>query len=1564
MKKMSPIEQSKFIESEFRNYINSTFSLSDPDYNQAFLEEMKGTSLYRGPFISLNLPFATSKSINDLIDEGRISPEFRRFSDIPFDRKLYYHQEKAIDRISKGKNVVISTGTGSGKTESFLYPILNSILKEIKLGNEEIGLRALFLYPMNALVNDQIDRVRKILCNYPKITFGFFTGETEEKTTTSLRNNLSKVNECEIPPNELISREEIRNSPPHLLFTNYSMLEYLLIRPNDLKVLASENMNNWHFVVLDEAHTYQGALGIEIAMLMRRVTGLVKTKPQFILTSATLGDEKKGLKDIIAFAESLTSVKYEDDDIIFAKRIQPNEDHNKYQISPSLYPLLNEKKNNLDELKFIAEQYGKFDNYEKTNAIIFDLLKYDQNLFDFFEIASGQTVQDFQTVFEEMSKYNGFSKENELIDFIKLISFANKDEKTFFDCRYHTFIRALDGAFITLPPYKKLRLSNHKKIDGRPAFEIGVCKFCNNIFIIGKIVNHFLIQNDDIDIYENYGEIEEIKIDYFLIKTQVTGIEIEDGKVEEYVVCSNCGHIHARNDLNASSCICGAEFQVELLRVINDSDDTKNNLTKCPCCDRVSRDSIGVVSGFHLGKDQASAVISQILYKVIGNEKILPPKTKQVSGFFDFSSGFSLPPEKTEKQFKQLLAFSDSRQQASFFADFFAYIHERFLRKRLIWNELEKNGHHSIPLESLAKKIGNFLETNPVFDSENESDDEAWICVLAELLNVDGYYGGEGLGLFLFGLDLDSWEESLPTEWVTKYFGKYNINKNDLINLLKVLFDVFRTAPAINYSQANLNADQREQNFVYRRFINKIVLKKNPRLPNTENATFNSEKSFLPVSNGRSNFAFDYASRVLGASETETLEMLSNLFVLLVEKGIIESVPNGSTPGYQINAKKYRIHSYKEYQWFVCQKCGRVTPYNIKNVCPKPDCDGTLTQCNVDDVFSDNYYRKEFMTKEIEKIIVKEHTAQLSTKKAKEYQKDFKNKKINILSCSTTFEMGVDIGTLETVFLRNVPPNPANYIQRAGRAGRREDSNAFVLTFCGANSHDFTYFVDPSKMISGHISPPKFKVTNEKILLRHFTAAGLGFFFRNHPELYKNVDSLIFGGGMDEFQRYLFSKPDDLGKYIDERLLDQETFSKYSDFQWATKIFDQNGNIWVFEQSIKEKISLFEKGEEEARAKNNYVDAQYFKEQIKMIRTGRIIDNLSRFTVIPKYGFPVDVVELNIINQTGRDTDFDLSRDLSQAISEYAPESEIIVDKKKFTSRYIINPPNNRLTKYYYFECPNCEHMNVGIVPEDLDSCENCKSPRNNPILNHFVIPILGFFTDKKSVESRTRKPKKTLAGEIKYLGKGISNEDLINLNNFIFAESTRNDELLVLNENPFFSCPVCGYTKIEKGSSSTKIICKHKTPQEHDCSSQDLFRLSLGHKFKTDVVKISVSQSLDKRQALSLLYAMLEGISDAFDIERRDINGVINKNNWNSYDLIFFDNVPGGAGHVRRVMTSEGLKMAFESAFNKVNLNCCDENTSCYNCLRNYSNQKIHKYLRRKDARDILKNILTKFEG
>lgn len=174
--------------------------------------------------------------MNFLIEQGVLSPEFRKLCtpELPLDRNLYMHQEIAIRKLVEDKrNIIVATGTGSGKTETFLIPILNHLFRQKEQGQLGPGVRALLLYPMNALANDQLKRLRKLLKNCPDITFGSYTGETEQNESRAVERFKQMNPKEDLLPNELLSRERMKESPPHILLTNYAMLEFLLLRPED-----------------------------------------------------------------------------------------------------------------------------------------------------------------------------------------------------------------------------------------------------------------------------------------------------------------------------------------------------------------------------------------------------------------------------------------------------------------------------------------------------------------------------------------------------------------------------------------------------------------------------------------------------------------------------------------------------------------------------------------------------------------------------------------------------------------------------------------------------------------------------------------------------------------------------------------------------------------------------------------------------------------------------------------------------------------------------------------------------------------------------------------------------------------------------------------------------------------------------------------------------------------------------------------------------------------------------------------------------------------------------------
>ena len=317
----SPVRASKEIALEYSRYLSSIFSLNDPVYQQQFSARLKEMPFSSGPYLEVTDAFESGKTVREMMEAGDLPANYDRLG-FHLDRPLYKHQVDALFQISSGRNAVVSTGTGSGKTESFLFPITKHLVEEANAGTLGRGVRAMLIYPMNALANDQVERLRELLADFPEITFGCYTGQTAEKYDAALA-NYKQLNNGSLPlKNELISREQMKAYPPNILITNYAMLEYLMVRPDDSVFFSEAYADKWKYIVLDEAHVYRGSTGIEVAMLLRRLnTRLHRKDIQYILTSATLGGENDN-DAVAAFAENLCNSRFTAGDVIRARRVK------------------------------------------------------------------------------------------------------------------------------------------------------------------------------------------------------------------------------------------------------------------------------------------------------------------------------------------------------------------------------------------------------------------------------------------------------------------------------------------------------------------------------------------------------------------------------------------------------------------------------------------------------------------------------------------------------------------------------------------------------------------------------------------------------------------------------------------------------------------------------------------------------------------------------------------------------------------------------------------------------------------------------------------------------------------------------------------------------------------------------------------------------------------------------------------------------------------------------------------------------------------------------------------
>ncbi|MBQ8425790.1 MAG: DEAD/DEAH box helicase [Clostridia bacterium] len=1586
------IESSKAIVEKYQRYLKTIFDIKDEDYKGIFLEKLKDTNPFsKGPFLDVTNSFEKGSPVKNLIEDNVISKDFEKIPSI-YNKTLHKHQEKSLRKIINGRNLVVSTGTGSGKTESFLVPILNNLMREKEeKGKITPGVRALIIYPMNALANDQIERLREYLVEYPDITFGCYTGQTKDKESDALilYRELNKDDSKFKEPikNELISRDKMKESPPNILITNYAMLEYLMLRPDDSVFFDGEFAQDWKFIVLDEAHTYVGSTGIEVSMLMRRLLAKLNNPSiQYILTSATLGSENTNDK-VVEFASKLCNAHFEESDVVRADRVDLTKlKDNKFTLESEFYNyvsgLLDEGYDDNYVLSKINDKYNFSLDNSNLDEFLYDLLLTDKTYWkvkDFLDKAKSV---------EEICEYMNWNS-TELSNFVNVASRASKERTKLFDSRYHLFIRATDGVFITLSPHKNLFLDrkNYHFYNGEKykVFEAVTCQQCHSLYIMGKIEDNYLVQESNVG-------LQEIK-SAFYIGDQISDsdednlLEDEKLKTEMYELCPHCGYIRKANAVKKDKCEHNDKEYVKLIKV--ETSERTGRVTKCICCESVKK--VGILRAFFTGQEASTSVIGTALFEELPDAIIHKSIVSEETENDGFDDGFDVKnTEKviTEYKPKQFIAFSDSRQAAAYFSTYFSDTYNDLLYSKIVNDLIKKKKGISKPLANFVEDLAATLESEKVIYKEKNSKidyvKEAWKIILKIL--VDNKSRNSLIGLGLLSIDFDD----------MKWMGntKYKLSEDE-VKTLCLVFAMGMCSEAAFYYNEQMTENDRSY-FTHSGNLSYYLL---------EGSNSKYKKTFLPKS--KSNKRMEYLERVISAKKVEcSREDIKNFLKSIWNRFFVSSGNNKN----EISEEKKCILSFNEKEnaflvdtnqltigndrkWYRCSKCKKYTTYNIENVCPTYKCDGKLEEVEVDELEKNNHYYRTFNDLKITPLKIVEHTAQLDRNSANEYQKDFKNKKINALSCSTTFEMGVDVGELETVFMRNMPPAPSNYTQRAGRAGRSSKSAAFALTFCNKSNHDFNYFKDPVSMISGLINPPTFKIENEKICIRHLYSAAFAFFWKKHKEYFSDVSTMLGGvisannkTGYEEFKDYLYSKPEDLKKYI-KAFLPSELYSKfevetfgwvdwlfddpqdnYPNFKTAYEVYNDEINTLIDEKSIKDSENL---------------KSDYIKKIINTFEKESIITFLSKNGVLPKYGFPVDTIKLETIDQNNNKVE--ISRDLSMAIAEYAPGCEVVVDGKLITSRYIKKAPNKGWKKYDFKYCPNCKSLNVAVhseVNENLKECQNqkCKAElKGNK--KSFIIPEFGFKADRKIEKPTLIKPERTFRTEASYITRGENNsiEEEYKYNNLrVNVSSITNGYMAILTSDDFYVCETCGYAKevkeLEENSKSknkdnsalyfiNSINEKHKNIEGNICSCERLKKLSLGYHFETDVVKIRFEKMTGSmEEAQSILQALIIAASRVLDIDNNEIAGCLQYYNLNRYNYILYDRTPGGAGHVKRLCNKDTMLEIIKEAYRLSSECSCGDSegdSSCYNCLRTYQNQKHHDKLKRSYVTKYFNNIL-----
>jgi len=1628
---LDPIKTTQAITDSYLNYLSTTFHLKDIDLQQQFEQSIRIPDKFvKGPILEATPPFETSSTIEELIREGVLSPLFRnlRTDKLPLDRPLYRHQHQAIDKsVQYKRNIVVATGTGSGKTEAFLIPILQHLFEQAQRGKLRPGVRALLLYPMNALANDQMARLRDLLENAEYITFGRYTGETKQGQQEAL-DLYRKTYHREPHPNELISRENMRKNPPHILLTNYAMLEYLLLRPKDNVFFDGEFAGNWRFIVVDEAHTFTGAKGIEMAMLLNRLKDrIVDSQPgrlQCIATSATLGSDQRDYPAVAKFAERLFGECFEwieedrnRQDVINAIR-QPMRilSSANWVPNPNIYELLQgqvEKNEIAIDWGFIARSCVKagipqtvvdiaIEAGGKRNtvqAFLYEILKGDIHLIKLQLVLEVEPGYLNDIAIQVMGNQPG--SKDKLVSLVDLATKAKLSEidQPLIPARYHLFVRAIEGAYVSLRPSRKVYLERREQIiesdRSYSVFEIASCRQCGAAYLVGEIQEYdgksFLKQPGK-QFFENQENLEF----YFLPLEEFNRLPLdedeevslsEDIEIEEdeYKLCAACGAIdHA--SLLTTLCTCGEDNYISVLHVSS----RQGRVYSCPACGSTS--PTGLVWRFLSGNDATASVLATALYQAI------PPKDKSQQDKAVIESEkvdvwampaqpvqkFASEEQSSDRGLRQLLIFSDSRQDAAFFAPYLERTYSQILRRRVILQVLQSERERVLnnrwrvgdlinPLQRTANRIG-MLEGF----SRQQMEAEVWKWVLHELLAMDRRNSLEGLGLLGFSL-------VMPDNWIPLMgFQNLGFSEDETRILYQVLLANFRLKGAVLFPDIVSPQDD----FFAPRNREYYFVKKRPGNSSTGSNIF----GWIPTRKNGLNSRLDYILRVINLGlgkeipNEEGVRILNaiwnnDLFPTNQSSGWSKHFSAIPTKDGQI---VYRIKpDYWELspgildpniEWYYCDTCNNLTLFNIRNVCPTYRCPGKLHKCDPQEVFKDNHYRILYSEGKQIPLVAKEHTAQLTSQSAAELQTQFMTGSVNILSCSTTFELGVDVGELEAVFMRNVPPSAANYIQRAGRAGRRTSSTAFALTFAQRRSHDLTHYNNPKKFVTGEIKAPYFEVANEKVVRRHVYATALASFWREHPDTFHDVKAFFFSDekpGPDLVEQYLSQKPIDLQASLQHIVPPElQDVLQIDTWGWVNGLLDpEEGVLTIANDRVANDVNqLYAKWNELV---STHKPSDFILKVINTIKDEYLISYLSKQNVIPKYGFPVDVVDLQILHHSDEAKALELSRDLRIALSEYAPSGQVVAIGKLWTSRYIKKLPDRIWRKYTYAICDHCQcYQRVPAeTGEKLRNCIACGLPLGGRNRGDFIVPQFGFITESgapgKPGETR---PERTYTTRTYFRGVSKVTDALsVPLRGVnVVVIPAMDGELAVINHAGFQGfkvCYTCGYAVL----GNEQVKSPHQTPWRTECRGK-LTRVYLGHEFKTDVLQFRFEgyANGDLGFWYSLLYALLEGASQSLEIDRQDLDGVLYPYSGDLArpSLVLFDDVPGGAGLVRRIAeTQERLLDVLKMSLEKLELCNCggdERNTSCYGCLRNYRNQFCHDQLKRGPVIEFISQIMS----
>jgi hypothetical protein len=945
---------------------------------------------------------------------------------------------------------------------------------------------------------------------------------------------------------------------------------------------------------------------------------------------------------------------------------------------------------------------------------------------------------------------------------------------------------------------------------------------------------------------------------------------------------------------------------------------------------------------------------------------------------------------------RRLLMFCDNRQDTAFQAAYLNHKHSQFIGRQLIYQTLREQqqaGQSPVSFqrtqELLFKQRNKYeiycpkpcrddsgrlyFEVRPPQNPDDVAMEYADIqlALLAEIARPGGRRVSlEGLGL----LRVEYFKQSVTLKEVaagaTGLQKKLGLSPEETYHLLAAVLDEMRWRRAFSHPQ--LLKPLEDKNGVFGRA--NLPAGFLPKRENTKGMPYRTFGFF--TASGSQTALADYLGKVFG--KERAVPALTEVIDFLTKEDFLVRREIGSE---KASKEVWMVHHDRATlavpeEVFRCNRCNNLSTHNVRGACGRWRCEGRLEPYTPDT--EGNYYINTYMYRQPNRMISREHSAQLSGKRRIEIEREFKGGKSDVLVCTPTMEMGVDIGDLPGVFMRNVPPGPANYAQRSGRAGRKERI-ALINTFALARAHDNYFFDRPADMISGEIEPPAFSIENERIIRRQIHSLileKLEFQFKHKlgelapeaeeefklPDLEAEVklrhdaivQSVLKAFNKDRQQE---QKREELA-WINETDVAQIVSGFYGQLiaafaPWLT----ERDNLFkeVYELSM-EKAKIARKNPKLAAELSER--EQHLYRLLDQVDGTYPFDYLSQQSFLPSYAFPSDLSRLLAKDEVKAP----LLRNTGVALREYAPGNKIYMDGRKYS---VIGLDFHRSQvpdlDQTYRKCGTCDY--ISLVPSQTH-CPHC-SQELLPQANHLLMATSFVAERAESIRSDEEYRQRAFYGGSTYLLHTPEEGDRTEIPG-VRTQYHRRGEILTTNTGLIEEkgkglelCRQCGYWH---APTNKKKFEEHKMLHDRrKVCNGNAERYHLGYQFSTDVLILSFDGVPEASGEFftSLKAAIIEASVSVVGADDGEIGGFtrrVRRSGTDCCEIILYDAVPGGAGYVRKA--AQNLRAVLSAA--RLMLDGCQCEKSCYRCLRSYENQFEHSLLDKRLIQPYLDHVLA----